>query len=291
MISVVVISKDEPALTETLSVVCGQAADVDEEVEVLVVDASEGRLDYIRSQFEGRLTWISFTRPPGVSISIPHQRNAGVRAAHGDIIVFTDAGCVPELGWLRLLVAPLLDGEDMSYGLTLGSIGGMKLHDRMAVQKVQTPYLNECSTINTAFRRELYDKVGGFDESFAYGSDVDFSWRAVDAGYRIRSAPDAIVRHDWGTTKRQMRRSYLYGRARARLYRKHPRRLRHALREDPMPFAYPIFLVGLPLTFVFPLYPALLLVPAWRNRKDGSVHVVIDHLVFGFGVLAELVKG
>ena len=190
------------------------------------------------------------------------------------------------------LAAPLIAGESMAHGLTLGAVGGMRLHDRLATEKVQSPYLSECSTINTAFRREVYDKVGGFDERFSYGSDVDFSWRAADAGYRIRSAPNAAVRHDWGTSRRQARRAYLYGKARARLYRKHPQRLRRALREDPIFVIYPLFLVGLPITLVFPFYPALLLaIPAWRNRKDGPVRVVIDHLIFGTGVLVEWIRG
>src|SRR5262249_25335537 len=160
--------------------------------------------------------------------------NAGVRVATGEIIVFTDAGCIPEPAWLQEIVAPLLDGESMTHGLTLGTLGGVELHDRLAAQKIQAPYLKECSTINTALRREVYDAVGGFDESFAYGSDVDFSWRASDAAYLIRCAPGAVVRHDWGTPKRQARRAYLYGRARARLYSKHRLRLRHAWRDDPI---------------------------------------------------------
>lgn len=287
MISIVIISKDEPALAQTLESVCAQRMQLGEAVEVLVVDASDGRLDQIRAQYKDKLTWIQFARPIGVQVSIPHQRNAGVLAAQGEIIVFTDAGCVPEQGWLEQIVAPLLDVEPITHGLTLGTVGGMRLHDRLAMEKVQSPYLSECSTINTAFRREVYDKIGGFDETFNYGSDVDFSWRAVEAGYRIRSTPNAVVRHDWGNSRRQARRAYLYGRARARLYRKHPRRLRRALREDPIFVIYPLFLIGLPLTLVFPLYPALLIIPAWKNREDGPVRVVVDHLIFGVGVLAE----
>lgn len=53
---------------------------------------------------------------------------------------------------------------------------------------------------------------------------------------------------------------------------------------------YPVFLLGLPLTVIFPFYPALLLIPAWRNRSLGAVRVVVDHLTFGAGVLAELVR-
>ena len=167
--------------------------------------------------------------------------------------------------------------------------GAPRLYDRQAGKPCESRYLTECSTINLAFRREVFDAIGGFDEGFAYGSDVDFSWRLTDAGYRIRSVPDAVVRHDWGRWRRQLRRSYVYGKARVRLYRKHRARLRHVLRNDPMVVAYPVFLLGLPLTLIFPFYPALLLIPAWRNRSDGAVRVIVDHLVYGAGVLAELV--
>jgi cellulose synthase/poly-beta-1,6-N-acetylglucosamine synthase-like glycosyltransferase len=288
MISVVVISKDEPSLDETLTAVAAQAAALGRPAEIVVVDASQGRLDHIRARHEARVRWIDFEPPAGVRVSIPHQRNAGVGAAGGEIIVFTDAGCHPEPGWLAGLTGAVGQDEQLAVGLTLALPGRTGLYDRKARQALQPPYVTECSTINLAFRRAAFDAVGGFDENFAYGSDVDFSWRVTDAGFRIRSVPAAVVRHDWGTSRRQLRRSYVYGRARARLYRKHRGRLRHVLVRDPMVIAYPAFLLGLPLTFVFPLYPALLLIPAWRNRADGVARVLVDHLCYGAGILAEL---
>ena len=289
MISVVLISKDEPGLDGTLTAVAAQAHATGESFEIVVVDASAKRLDWIRQRHEAEVQWVDFQRPPGVTVSIPHQRNAGVRAAHGETIVFTDAGCQPEAGWLEQLISPLGEGENVAAGIALGTSDAGPYE--LAVRRARTDqYLTECPTINLAFRREAFDAVGGFDETFAYGSDVDFSWRLIAAGYRIRSVPTAIVRHDWGTWRRQLRRSYMYGKARARLYRKHRPGLMHVLRNDPIVVVYPVFLLGLPLTLVFPLYPALLLIPAWRNRSQGAARALIDHLVFGAGVLKEIVS-
>ena len=95
MISIVIINKDEMAVDDTLSDVVRQAKDFGEPAEVIVVDASDGRLDAVRLRHEAAVRWIDFTPPPGVGVSIPHQRNVGVRAAQGEIIVFTDAGCRP----------------------------------------------------------------------------------------------------------------------------------------------------------------------------------------------------
>jgi GT2 family glycosyltransferase len=289
VISIIIISKDEASLDGTLTDVASQAQTPGGSSEIVVVDASDGRLDHIRLRHAAEVRWVQFHQPPGVTVSIPHQRNAGVRAARGDIIVFIDAGCRPEPGWLVRLVAPLLKDEHVSVGLALAPTGKRGLYDRLAKQALEARYVTECSTINFAFRRKAFDTIGGFDEDFAYGSDADFSWRLTDAGYRIRSVPDAVIRHDWGTRRRQLRRSYVYGKARARLYRKHRKRLKYVLRNDPTVVAYPMFLLALPLTLIFPFYPALLLIPAWRNRSDGAVKVVVDHLAYGVGVLAELV--
>jgi N-acetylglucosaminyl-diphospho-decaprenol L-rhamnosyltransferase len=44
--------------------------------------------------------------------------------------------------------------------------------------------------------RQIYETVGGFDENFfMYMEDVDFSWRARNAGFTIRVAPCALFAH------------------------------------------------------------------------------------------------
>jgi GT2 family glycosyltransferase len=289
MISIVVISKDEPALDETLNSICAQARALREATEVIVVDASQGRLASIAARHP-EVNWIDYEQPPGVSVSIPHQRNVGVRAARGDVVVFSDAGCYPAPGWLPALVAPIHEeDEDVVAGAIASPGDGEGLYDSRP-ETLQTAYRRECPSGNVAFRRLAFDAVGGFDEQFEYGSDIEFSWRLVDAGFRIRSTPEAVVAHDWGSGRRQVRRAYVYGRARARLYLKHRRRLRSEWRRDPMVLVYPAFILGLPLTFVSWLYPALLVIPAWRNRREGGIRVLADHLAFGFGVLSEVVS-
>ena len=288
MISVVIISKDELSVSGTLTDVAGQLASSTEDGEIVVVDASNGRLDHIRRSHEDTVRWVDFQPPDGVRVSIPHQRNTGIREAKGDIIVFTDAGCRPGPGWLERLVTPLQGGENVTAGVS-AEMSGQILYELPPEQGGENTYLREAPTLNLAFRREVFDAVGGFDESFAYGSDVDFTWRVNDMGYRIRCVLDAIIQHDYGTPQRQRRRSYAYGKARARLYLKHKARRKHVLRDDPIAVVYPLFLLGLPVTLIFPPYLLLLLIPAWRNRSLGMARVIVDHLWFGAGVLAELV--
>ena len=297
MVSIVVVSKDEPALATTLSALVHQVADVAPTlvpaVELVVVDASRAPLD--PGLRPPGVIWVPFEPPPGVGVSIAHQRNAGVRAAHGDVVVFTDCGCIPQRGWLAAVLGPIVGGgELLACGVT-GALGELDPYASARAHQTGTTYLSEAATINLAVHRRVLDEVGEFDESFAYGSDIDLTWRAVHSGFRIRLVPDAVVLHDWGSRRRQLRRSFRYGEARARLYAKHvlgngPQSVRRRRPDagDAVPLLYAAYLVGLPLARRRPAYLLLPLATAWRARRAAPVATVIDHLAYGAGLLAGL---
>jgi len=45
-------------------------------------------------------------------------------------------------------------------------------------------------------RRDVWDRVGGFDPSLQlFRDDIDFCWRVIAAGYRVKLVTDAIVHH------------------------------------------------------------------------------------------------
>jgi hypothetical protein len=299
-VSIVIISKDEFALADTLDLVANEVAALStvatDDVEILVVDASAGRLDEIRVAHP-LVHWIDFVRPSGVRISIPHQRNRGVREAHGDIIVFTDCGCIPDSGWLAHLLKPILSGEEQMASGQTGATGRLDPHRYGRFKDSEAKYLQECPTINVAFLRRLFFDIGGFDESFEYGSDLDFSWRLVHKGVRIRYVPEALIRHDWGDRRRQNKRSFAYGKARVRLYEKHAFgvgeqsiRKRRLNESDAVAIVYPLYLLGLPIVLKYRSYLLLLLVPIWRNRRERPVDSLVDHFVFAAGVITQTVE-
>jgi GT2 family glycosyltransferase len=52
-------------------------------------------------------------------------------------------------------------------------------------------------TCNIAYRREILERVGGFDEQFGYyAEDTDLAWRAKESGARAVFVPDAVVVHE-----------------------------------------------------------------------------------------------
>jgi N-acetylglucosaminyl-diphospho-decaprenol L-rhamnosyltransferase len=66
-------------------------------------------------------------------------------------------------------------------------------------------------------RREVWQELGGFDESFfpLWFEDVDFCRRTRDRGYRLYYVPDAVAEHRGGHSVSQLsvekRRVYWYG--------------------------------------------------------------------------------
>jgi len=65
--------------------------------------------------------------------------------------------------------------------------------------------------------------------------------------------------------------------------------MRTTLSNSPVVVVYPLFLLGSPLTVKYRAYPLLLLIPLWRaRREEAPLLVVVDHLLLGAGVLAEV---
>lgn len=286
--SLVIVNKNERLLSDTLDAVKPFVGHMLHEV--VVVDASDGSLDDIRLSHEWA-RWIDYTQPPGISITIAHQRNLGVEVAEGDIIVFTDSGCFPEDGWLDRLLAPILyEGEFVSCG-PARSIGKSVYSGVHWWGNADEDYVPMATTINLAFRREAFNAVGGFDEAFGSAEDIDFTWRLTDCGFRLRWVQDSVVRHDWGTPERQLRRAFFYGKGGCRLLRKHPTRIRESAKQNSVPMIYALFLLGLPVMLKWRWYPFVLLWPIWRHRKEELRWLVLlDHLFMGAGMLHELVK-
>ncbi len=159
-------------------------------------------------------------------------RNAGLAAATGEIVAFTDDDAVPDEDWLRHLVGHLLDDDHVAVGgpniapeatgrvaaAVARAPGGpthVLLSDRMA------EHIPGC---NMAFWKGALEMVGGFDARFRIaGDDVDICWRLQDRSGTIGFSPGAMVWH----RRRPSMRAYLrqqreYGRAEALLERKWP---------------------------------------------------------------------
>jgi GT2 family glycosyltransferase len=125
-----------------------------------------------------------------------HPRNLGWRAARAPLVAFIDDDCRPRHDWLGALVDALADA-DLVQGLTDADPDEAPGSGPFARFIVVTEFSWKFETCNIGYRRELLERLGGFDESFPlkFGEDVDLGWRAVDAGASFGWSPDAVVYH------------------------------------------------------------------------------------------------
>lgn len=284
MISVIIIVKDDIKIEFTLKDL--RLIKKPEKTEIIVVDASEGNLDDIKNKFP-KVRWIYFHNKTNKKITIPEQRNLGIKKTKGDIIVFVDAGCKIKRDWLVKLTSSIINGKELIVSGRIKSIGKNKIHDDYW-KKIKSPYLECCGTANLALKKELFLDIGYFDENFSIGEDVDFTWRALDKGYKILYVPKAIMYHDWGTFRQEIKRSFYYGKAKAKLYKKHFKtKWKNLFGYDIVALVYPAYILMLPLTFLFKFYPLLIFIPLIKNITKKPFETVFLNLIYGLGVLKE----
>jgi glycosyltransferase involved in cell wall biosynthesis len=292
-VSVVVLSKDEPELDETLSVIESQLGSNDE---CVVIDASQHRLDHIRDAHPG-VRWLDYQGPFWRNVTIPHQRNFGVRAAQGRVIAFCDAGEIPDPGWLQALTDPLVDG---TWSATAGPIRGRSKDVlRLINDGTDGQVLAEVPTGNLAFTKAAFEAVNGFDERFDYGSDVDFTTRMANAGNPVHLVRAASMSIDWGTPKRNRKRLFLYGVAWARRFRLRPEIRPHLIKASPARPVYAAWIAGValgwPLLFLGPLawlyFAGVATIALPFAAHPRTPQIVRGHIIDGYGALHELVVG
>ena len=129
-------------------------------------------------------------------------RNIGIKEARGEILVFIDADCEADENWMRNLIKPFKKEEvggvcgsvKTPRGLSLiGRIVGLDWEYRQEERIVKG--LRWFHFMNTAYRREIFDKIGLLNEEFVTGEDQEFFRRAVRTGYKFLFVEDAVVYH------------------------------------------------------------------------------------------------
>jgi cellulose synthase/poly-beta-1,6-N-acetylglucosamine synthase-like glycosyltransferase len=283
ILSVIIVVKNDRGIKDTLETLHKLPCPIS--FEVIVVDAS---LPITLADIKQANPWVRWIQHPySTKRTTPSQRNLGVEVAKGDLIAFIDANCIPGRKWLESMVAAFNKGEDIVCG-PVQDKGKDLVH--YAPQLSQPTYVDVCTTISVGIRRSVFEKVGNFDVNFAFGQDVDFMWRATENGYKIYYDPNFSIVHDWGNKDEQIKRAFQYGKARAHLFKKHWSKQKSRLPREVHVWAYPLYILGLPLTFLLWPYPLLALLPVIKNWNDHPFGLLIHHLSYGLGVIVGALK-
>jgi succinoglycan biosynthesis protein ExoA len=179
---------------------------------------------------------------------IPVALNLGIDAARGEIVARMDAHAVPSANYLRRCVELLGDDEEMIVGapcrirpaaetLAARAVALVVAHP-FGIGDAQYRISHEGAPrdVDTVpfgvFRKSLWRRLGGFDESLLANEDYDFNYRARHAGGRVVLDTAAHTVYYARPTLGALARQYFrYGRWKAQMLKQHPRsiRWRHAV--------------------------------------------------------------
>jgi glycosyltransferase involved in cell wall biosynthesis len=202
---------------------------------------------------------------------IARGRNVGVAAATSEIVACADAGCIYDPGWLARLTAPIASGG-AEYAL-----GGSRIdpEDQAIWDLAAAPFFGmreradgttrSCTGRSMAFRKELWQRVGGFPETSFLGEDTKFDLavrKLVTPAYAERA--QAIYRPRL-TLKSALRMMARYGVADGVLGTRRSRLLRNTLRC----VAEVVAIILIPRTII-PFVAILLLEIYFAFRLDWS---------------------
>lgn len=313
-ISVILPLRNEARHVErTLESVLSQSFPL-ERTEIILVDgmSEDGTRDILHRY---RLAHANIQVLDNPSRTTPQALNIALAASTGDPIVRVDGHCEIAPDYIQRCVELLARSGAANVGgrlrprgtnavgravaIALGTpvgVGGGRFHYLERQEYVDTVYLG-------AFRREVLEEVGVFDERFTRNQDTELNFRIREAGFGILLSPDII---SWYTPRdslpRLWRQLYRDGFWRTRIIEKHPGSI------EPRHLAPPFLVVELAasiLTFAL-LRRRWLLLPvvgytggisaaaAWKARREPRLIPVLAtvfaclHLGYGVGFLASL---
>lgn len=173
---------------------------------VIVDNGSNDGTDRLLREFRGKSgidLHILFEPRPGLS----RARNAGWRAAKGEIVAFTDDDCYPQHDFvdevwrnfsesdLGYLGGKILLFDPLDYPITI-----QPRASRLAIAPQSYLRPGFIQGANMAVRRDVIERLGGFDEVLGAGTpypseDVDLLSRASAAGWLGAYDPRPVVFH------------------------------------------------------------------------------------------------
>jgi len=207
-------------------------------LEVIVVDGmSEDRSREIVAQFATEYPHLRLMNNP--RRIIPTAMNIGIRKARGEVILRVDGHCFLEPDYTRQCIKHLYETRAANVGGPAWAVGESYIGKAIALA-LGSPFghggssfrysQEECSVDTVflgAFRRELFDQVGFYDETFRCGEDYELNHRIRKAGGKVLLTPKIKVQYLTRNSLRAFCRQYFrYGLWRFQLIRRHPGALR-----------------------------------------------------------------
>lgn len=129
-------------------------------------------------------------------------RNAGIKQSRGEILVFTDADCLPNPEWLKSGINRILSDNvarlagNVELYCPEGGSSACYLYEKVfSFDQKGHAKRGTAVTANMFARREVFEVVGSFNPHSFSGEDTQWGLRAQAAGFLIGYSAEATVKH------------------------------------------------------------------------------------------------
>ena len=179
-----------------------------ERLEILVADgrSSDGTRPILVRYVALHPTIVLLDNPPGTT---PAGLNVAIRAASGDILIRIDAQVLYPPDYISRLVAGLQESGADTVG---GVIVPVPADDSPTAQAIAVGLSHRFGVGNPVafgcYRREIFDRIGMFDEELIRNQDDEFNFRLITQGGRVLQVPDILCRNFARYSFRQLGRMY-----------------------------------------------------------------------------------
>jgi glycosyltransferase involved in cell wall biosynthesis len=188
----------------------------DFEIIVVADGCADGTLEFLQN-FGTQLD-VQVLELPGLGAAA--ARNAGVRASSGKILLFSDDDVIPRSGWILAHANAHSQKNVVAVGrLELPT----QLRDGVSFLGPKALWWNATGA-NSSMSRDLFDRAGGYDESFREygGEDPDLGFRLLKSGANFVFLDRAVAEHwDEGFSSSLRKKAQAAGIAHVRVWRKH----------------------------------------------------------------------
>jgi cellulose synthase/poly-beta-1,6-N-acetylglucosamine synthase-like glycosyltransferase len=169
-------------------------------------------------------------------------RNAGLAVAQGEIIVCLDADTLPTRRWLAELLKPFDNPQVLIVGGTILTYNPQTAAERYCdssgiynpQHNVRAQVFPFAAGMNMAARAQALKEVGGWDETFKWGEDIDVSHRILQRhpGTLAHAERAMMFHRNRSTLNALSRQAFGYGRGAAIVYRRFPETAQWRIRNS-----------------------------------------------------------
>ncbi|MGO4891716.1 glycosyltransferase [Flavobacterium sp. W21_SRS_FM6] len=199
-VSVIVpVYNDEYRIIKCIEALKKQTLDAADYEIIIINNASNDNTQNILNSIEGI---IKLDCPVPGSYA---ARNMGINSAKGEYLAFTDSDCIPDPDWLRQMLSSTLNA--LPNTIVAGQVDffidaeknteqeALLFERHFSMDQSKNVENGQCITANLLCEKELFDRVGPFNQQLKSGGDVDFTKRVSQSIGQIILNPNAVVRH------------------------------------------------------------------------------------------------